>query len=103
MTSPMLRVAIPSVVVETQPRGPEPSNHSSLSVSRPTHADSILHPTIPLALRVSGHLLLGVVRIYSRKVKYLVEDCSQALTKINMVSIPHPRRANARTPIAATH
>lgn len=44
-----------------------------------------MHPTVPLALRVSGHLLLGVVRIYSRKVKYLMEDCSQALTKIKMV------------------
>jgi cohesin complex subunit SCC1 len=30
--------------------------------------DSIVNPSVPLALRVSGHLLLGVVRIYSRKV-----------------------------------
>lgn len=30
-----------------------------------------------MALRVSGHLLLGVVRIYSRKVKYLMEDCQR--------------------------
>ena len=30
--------------------------------------DSIVKPQVPLALRVSGHLLLGVVRIYSRKV-----------------------------------
>ncbi|GAB5033325.1 mitotic cohesin [Nannochloropsis oceanica] len=50
--------------------------------------DSIVHPTVPLALRVSGHLLLGVVRIYSRKVKYLMEDCSQALTKIKMAFRP---------------
>jgi cohesin complex subunit SCC1 len=28
--------------------------------------DSIVHPAVPLALRVSGHLLLGVVRIYSQ-------------------------------------
>lgn len=47
-----------------------------------------MHPTVPLALRVSGHLLLGVVRIYSRKVKYLMEDCSQALTKIKMAFRP---------------
>ena len=30
--------------------------------------DNIVNPSVPLALRVSGHLLLGVVRIYSRKV-----------------------------------
>lgn len=42
---------------------------------------------MPLALRMSGHLLLGVVRIYSRKVKYLLEDCSDALIKIKMVTI----------------
>jgi hypothetical protein len=34
--------------------------------------DTIVNPPVPLALRMSGHLLLGVVRMYSRKVKYLV-------------------------------
>lgn len=38
----------------------------------------------PLALRLSGHLLVGITRIYSRKVKYLLADCSEALTKIKM-------------------
>ncbi|EPB90820.1 hypothetical protein HMPREF1544_02398 [Mucor circinelloides 1006PhL] len=38
----------------------------------------------PLALRVSGQLLLGVVRIYSRKTKYLLEDCNEALVKIKL-------------------
>ena len=37
---------------------------------------------IPMALRVSGHLLLGVVRIFSKKVTYLLTDCSEALVKI---------------------
>lgn len=46
--------------------------------------DSIVHPAVPLALRVSGHLLLGVVRIYSRKVKYLMHDCTEAMVKIKM-------------------
>ena len=46
--------------------------------------DSIVHPTVPLALRVSGHLLLGVVRIYSRQVKYLMQDCQEAMVKIKM-------------------
>jgi len=46
--------------------------------------ESIVNPTVPLALRVSGHLLLGVVRIYSRKVKYLMHDCHEAMVKIKM-------------------
>ncbi|XP_077229812.1 sister chromatid cohesion 1 protein 4-like [Tasmannia lanceolata] len=44
--------------------------------------DSILFPEAPIALRLSSHLLLGVVRIYSRKVNYLFHDCSEALLKI---------------------
>lgn len=46
--------------------------------------DTIINPAVPLALRVSGHLLLGVVRIYSRKVKYLMKDCQEAVEKINV-------------------
>ena len=41
----------------------------------------------PMALRLSGQLLLGVVRIYSRKARYLLEDCSDALLKIKVVSM----------------
>jgi cohesin complex subunit SCC1 len=37
-----------------------------------------------MALRLSGQLLLGVVRIYSRKAKYLLDDCNEALLKIKM-------------------
>ncbi|KAK1372723.1 Sister chromatid cohesion 1 protein 4 [Heracleum sosnowskyi] len=44
--------------------------------------DSILSPDVPIALRLSSHLLVGVVRIYSRKVNYLFDDCSEALLKI---------------------
>lgn len=44
--------------------------------------DSILFPEVPIALRLSSHLLLGVVRIYSRKVGYLFDDCSEALLKV---------------------
>jgi cohesin complex subunit SCC1 len=39
----------------------------------------------PLALRLNGQLLLGVVRIYNRKAFYLHEDCNEALWKIKMV------------------
>lgn len=37
---------------------------------------------MPIALRLSSHLLLGVVRIYSKKVNYLFDDCSEALLKV---------------------
>lgn len=40
-----------------------------------------------MALRLSGQLLLGVVRIYSRKAKYLLDDCNEALLKIKMVRL----------------
>lgn len=49
----------------------------------------------PMALRLSGQLLLGVVRIYSRKARYLLDDCSDALTKIKHVSIR--RNSNLKT------
>ncbi|CAK5281508.1 unnamed protein product [Mycena citricolor] len=41
-----------------------------------------------MALRLSGQLLLGVVRIYSRKARYLLEDCNEALLKIKMAFRP---------------
>lgn len=47
--------------------------------------DSIINPEAPLALRLSGQLLLGVVRIYSRKINYLYSDCNEALVKIKQV------------------
>jgi hypothetical protein len=40
-----------------------------------------------MALRLSGQLLLGVVRIYSRKAKYLLDDCNEAILKIKMVCV----------------
>lgn len=50
--------------------------------------EGILHPKIKMALRTSGHLLLGVVRIYSRKAKYLLADCNEAFIKIKMAFRP---------------
>lgn len=55
--------------------------------------DNIVNPAVPLALRVSGHLLLGVVRIYSRKVKYLLKDCDEAMVKIKMAFRPDGEQA----------
>ena len=48
-----------------------------------------------MTLRVSAPLLLGVARIYSRKgildtlmiVKYLLEDCNEALAALKLVEM----------------
>lgn len=50
--------------------------------------EAIMKPKVKLALRTSGHLLLGVVRIYSRKAKYLLADCNEAFVKIKMAFRP---------------
>lgn len=41
-----------------------------------------MFPEVPIALRISGHLLLGLVRIYSWKVNYLFQDCNRMLSTI---------------------
>jgi N terminus of Rad21 / Rec8 like protein len=53
-----------------------------------------------MALRLSGQLLLGVVRIYSRKAKYLLDDCNEALLKIKMVCVPRQQSRDHSSPIA---
>ncbi|CRK88226.1 CLUMA_CG002007, isoform A [Clunio marinus] len=50
--------------------------------------DGIMQPKVKLALRTSGHLLLGVARIHSRKAKYLLADCNEAFVKIKMAFRP---------------
>ncbi|KRX88486.1 Double-strand-break repair protein rad21-like protein 1 [Trichinella pseudospiralis] len=50
--------------------------------------ESILEPKAKMALRTTGHLLLGIVRIYSRKTKYLLADCNEAFLKIKMAFRP---------------
>jgi len=67
--------------------------------------DGILQPKVKMALRTSGHLLLGVVRIYSRKAKYLLADCNEAFVKIKMafrpgmVDLPEDKREAAMNAI----
>lgn len=48
---------------------------SSEYISRPLQNN-------PITLRLSGQLLLGVVRIYSRKTKYLLDDVNDVLYKL---------------------
>lgn len=56
----------------------------------------ILHPKVKLALRTSGHLLLGIVRIYSKKAKYLLSDCNDALAKLKLAFRPSVIEANKK-------
>ena len=62
------------------------SKNHILQASVKDSVDAIVFPNqAPMALRLSGQLLLGVVRIYSRKARYLLDDCNEALMKIKMV------------------
>ncbi|KAH7165159.1 double-strand-break repair protein rad21 [Dactylonectria macrodidyma] len=40
--------------------------------------------TVPMALRLSSQLLIGAVRIYQRKTRYLLDDCDDAWTMMKM-------------------
>jgi len=60
-----------------------------LQASIPKSVEAIVNVEIvPIALRLSGQLLLGVARIYSRKAKYLMDDCSETLSKVKMAFRP---------------
>ncbi|XP_022985848.1 sister chromatid cohesion 1 protein 1-like isoform X1 [Cucurbita maxima] len=45
--------------------------------------EEILNPSVPMALRLSGILMGGVVIVYERKVKILYEDVTRLLVEIN--------------------
>ncbi|XP_071729020.1 sister chromatid cohesion 1 protein 1 [Rutidosis leptorrhynchoides] len=45
--------------------------------------EEILNPSVPMALRLSGILMGGVVIVYERKVKLLYEDVNRLLVEIN--------------------
>jgi len=51
----------------------------------------IITPSQPLALRLSGKLLMGVVRLWQRKMAYLHEDCNDALRRIKK-TLPGDRK-----------
>lgn len=41
-----------------------------------------MFPEAPLALRLSGQLVLGVVRVYFRQLEFLDDDAAAAFTKL---------------------
>ncbi|MED6156803.1 synaptotagmin C2 domain protein, Syn1 [Stylosanthes scabra] len=56
--------------------------------------EEILNPSVPMALRLSGILMGGVVIVYERKVKLLYDDVTRFLAEINeawkVKSVAHP-------------
>lgn len=47
--------------------------------------------------RVLAYLLLGVVRIYSKKVEYLFHDCNEVLVKIKKFKIDTTKNVRMET------
>lgn len=65
------------------------SKSNLLQTSIPTSVQSILgEALVPMALRLSGQLLLGVARIYSKQAKYLLDDCNETLSKVKKAFRP---------------
>ncbi|KAH6961083.1 hypothetical protein HG530_004842 [Fusarium avenaceum] len=61
------------------------SKNHILQSNVPDSVEAIIMPNqAPMALRLSSQLLLGVVRIYQRKTRYLLDDCNEAMMKIKM-------------------
>lgn len=59
--------------------------------------DSIIHPTEPLSLRLSGQLMLGLVRIFSKKINYFYVDAKDIIWKIELAAKPgliHPGKVD---------
>ncbi|XP_072269808.1 double-strand-break repair protein rad21-like protein 1 [Pyxicephalus adspersus] len=53
-----------------------------------TAVNNIKSAKMVMSLRISGHLLLGVVRVYNRKTKYLLADCNESLLKMKLAFRP---------------
>ncbi|WVQ84041.1 hypothetical protein IAT38_006186 [Cryptococcus sp. DSM 104549] len=64
------------------------SKTQALGVDVGESVEAILTQDAALPLRSSGPLMLGVVRIYSRKVGYLFDDCKEARERISLAFRP---------------
>uniref|UniRef100_A0A7N0U1I5 Rad21/Rec8-like protein N-terminal domain-containing protein n=1 Tax=Kalanchoe fedtschenkoi TaxID=63787 RepID=A0A7N0U1I5_KALFE len=47
-------------------------------------SEEIISPAVPMALRLSGILMGGVVIVYERKVKLLYDDVNRLIAEINV-------------------
>lgn len=68
--------------------------------------EKLLFSEVPIALRLSAHLLLGLVRIFAWKVDYTFSDCNRLLTDIRTaivnIKIDLPADANRALPQSVT-
>ncbi|WWC67661.1 uncharacterized protein I206_101572 [Kwoniella pini CBS 10737] len=64
------------------------TKQQALNVDVGESVDAILTQDAAQPLRSSGPLMLGVVRIYSRKVGYLFDDCKEARERISLAFRP---------------
>ncbi|ORY26878.1 Rec8 like protein-domain-containing protein [Naematelia encephala] len=65
------------------------SKQQALGVDVEESVDAILgQEDGPITLRLSGQLMLGVTRIYSRKVQYLLDDCKETRERISLAFRP---------------
>ncbi|KAI9635449.1 Rec8 like protein-domain-containing protein [Dioszegia hungarica] len=65
------------------------SKQQTLGVDVEESVDAILtQDEGPTTLRLSGQLMLGVTRIYSRKVQYLLDDCKETKDRISLAFRP---------------
>ncbi|KAL0669881.1 hypothetical protein Bca4012_032585 [Brassica carinata] len=68
----------------------------------PSSVDQILQKELDLlTYRVLAYLLLGVVRIYSKKVDFLFHDCNRALVGVKEFVAKEKNRENTNVPLPA--
>lgn len=48
---------------------------------------NLIQPSVPIALRTSGELMLGVVKIFSLKVRFLLQEAQASTTRLREVTI----------------
>ncbi|CAH2080122.1 unnamed protein product [Thlaspi arvense] len=69
----------------------------------PSSVDQILQNELDaLTYRVLAYLLLGVVRIYSKKVDFLFDDCNKALIGVKDFVAKERNRENTNVPLPAS-
>lgn len=87
-------VLTPGPTPASSPSHPTPSFSPHLTstptpLAPPAPAEQVKKPKGgKLALRLSGHLLVGLSRVYSKKVQYLLADSSETLHNLTTSNKP---------------
>jgi hypothetical protein len=70
------------------PPGRVLTSHAPSTAPPTAHAEQLRKPANPIALRLSGHLLAGLSRIYGKKVAYLLTDAKETLHTLTAAHLP---------------